>query len=919
MLTLAATKMDANEKASVSERIPEVVPNSKDNSCGEAPTQESKRRVRPRRRRHRSKKNKQGQEDCEEDNGLSDEGEEVGPLDPNGVTQKSEIGRTPIASSDLKAKISRVKNKLAKFTNKCSKVDNRRPSQTTVDQKSEGKRRTCSERSASQQGAEASFIKSMLFTSSATVNNAPKSGRSVSESEPGPSRRRNTEEEDSIAKSVKKRARQKKGSTDKSLWDQFYGRKPENGNGEFRLDSLSFFLLDMLFTSAEKREQLIAREACNRGILLESNNFWHLNPKILKWNSQPFRSSYAKIAANYSDRKFAGKLFAAAPPPEEASPKTFEDLVNIVVQEGLSEDQRKEFAFPVTASTKRRKNYFKEEDFESKLEAFAQKCVEANLGVIVEEEVRISAKNNHHAFIKVTDSERDAMISTPLTRKFALQGDVVRAFVRNGFEEQTTAEETVDSPPDDQVILDSQTDDQLDVDSPPLEDTVQLPEEEPLVVGKSTKAFVIKIVKEVHNRMVVGSFLSWRKNCKFIMFVPQDMRLPNIRIFEEFWPDSFRQGNMDKVSDTLYVAEIIGWQNDVCIGRIVQSIGKCGDLDSENRAILLKNNLQLVPFDEKFNEMYSGEFTISEEELGRREDLRKECIFTIDPLTAKDLDDAMSVKQLPDGNFQIGVHISDVSYFLEEGCELDELVKMRTTSVYMVNEVFHMLPKSLCFRCSLLPGTDKLAFSVFWNMTPEAEILSTRFARTVIRSCTQFAYQHAQLIIDNPDREFSDLDFPLIHNGFTAADVVRCVRQLDSLATIMRRKRFENGALRIDRPKMSFILDPNTGAPIEVKKQEQLEANFLIEEFMLLANRSVAAFIYEKFPSLSILRNHQSPLKNVLKRVKDILQRVGMSLDVSNSKSIYNSLRRLIAECGNTEAASVCLSQLISKPMMRAK
>ena len=296
-------------------------------------------------------------------------------------------------------------------------------------------------------------------------------------------------------------------------------------------------------------------------------------------------------------------------------------------------------------------------------------------------------------------------------------------------------------------------------------------------------------------------------------------------------------------------------------------VGKCGELEAENKAILLQNNLHMDPYDEKFNEMHSGPLIMTEKDILEREDVRTECVFTIDPLTARDLDDAMSCKELSDGNFEVGVHISDVAYFLEEKSELDEIVKLRSTSVYMVNEVFHMLPKPLCFKCSLLPGANKFAFSVFWKMTETGEILDTRFARTIVNSCTQLAYEHAQKIIDNPDRQFHEKDFPIIHNGFTVNDIVQKVKRFHSIAQQLRDKRFKNGALKINKPKLYFDLNGETGAPDNYATSILQEANFLIEEFMLMANQSTADFIYKKFPQIAILRNHQPPLKNVIMKV----------------------------------------------------
>lgn len=370
------------------------------------------------------------------------------------------------------------------------------------------------------------------------------------------------------------------------------------------------------------------------------------------------------------------------------------------------------------------------------------------------------------------------------------------------------------------------------------------------------------------------------------------------------------------------MAQIEYFTLDVCFGKILFPVGKCGELEAENKAILLSNHLKHEPYEERFNEMYNSPLEITSEELAKREDIRKECVFTIDPLTAKDLDDAVSVKTLPDGNYEIGVHISDVSFFLEENSDLDKIVKERTTSVYLVQEVFHMLPKPLCFKCSLLPGEDKFAFSVFWKISKNAQILSTRFARTVLNSCTQFAYEHAQKIIDNESQTFDESDFPKIEGDWKVQDIVDRVKILNSLALIMRQKRFDNGAMSINRPKLYFDLNAETGEPVNYKRYETDTANFLIEEFMLLANQSVAKFIFEKYPKLAVLRNHLPPQNNLILACQKKLEANNIKLDISSSKAIYGSMRRILEELSlageDLDSMGVALSHVISKTLKRA-
>lgn len=427
---------------------------------------------------------------------------------------------------------------------------------------------------------------------------------------------------------------------------------------------------------------------------------------------------------------------------------------------------------------------------------------------------------------------------------------------------------------------------------------------------------MIDIIKQVHDRKCIGLF-SPKLGDDYATFIPRDLKMPHIRIKKENFPKDEEKN----IGDILYVAQIDYFTLDVCYGRILFPVGKCGELESENKAILLSNHLKHEPYEERINEMYNSPLEITPEELARREDIRKECVFTIDPLTAKDLDDAVSVKTLSNGNYEIGVHISDVSFFLEEDSELDNIVKERTTSVYLVQEVFHMLPKPLCFKCSLLPGEDKFAFSVFWEITKNAEIVKTRFSRTVLNSCTQFAYEHAQKIIDNENQVFECSDFPKIEN-WKVSDIVDRVKVLNSLAQIMRKTRFDNGAMSVNRPKIYFDLHPETGEPLSYRRYETDTANFLIEEFMLLANQSVARFIFDKYPNLAILRNHLPPQSNLILACQKKLEANNIKLDISSSKAIYGSMRRILNELllagEDDDAMSVALSHVISKTLKRA-
>lgn len=239
---------------------------------------------------------------------------------------------------------------------------------------------------------------------------------------------------------------------------------------------------------------------------------------------------------------------------------------------------------------------------------------------------------------------------------------------------------------------------------------------------------------------------------------------------------------------------------------------------------------------------------------------------------------------------QVGVHICDVTRYLEAFSPLDEEVLKRATTVYLVNTVYHMLPKSLLQVCSLRPGHDKLSFSVIWEMTPEAQVIKHRFAKSVVNSCYQMSYEEAQSMINEPSRDWSEAELPGLKGKFSANDLCETVNMLYGLSTHMREKRFADGALSINQPKLQIILDVETRQPMSYRLEERQESNRLIEEFMLLANMTVAKHLYDNIPDTALLRIHGKPLKRVLSRTTEDLGRLGVHLNPESAGSLQSSL-----------------------------
>uniref|UniRef100_A0A182NI04 DIS3-like exonuclease 2 n=1 Tax=Anopheles dirus TaxID=7168 RepID=A0A182NI04_9DIPT len=548
------------------------------------------------------------------------------------------------------------------------------------------------------------------------------------------------------------------------------------------------------------------------------------------------------------------------------------------------------------------------EIIQERLDSFVARLVERKVGYTVEGLLRINSRNNAQSFVDDTSRVGNVYINSILLRRCAMEGDRVRVF----------------------VLSETESDDEEEGERSVL------PEEDVSMTVKSQNnaGFVVSLLEKRHNRQCVGKFLPAAPGKKhYRMFMPRDMRIPPVRVFKQDWPNALLESRKDcadvsesvqdsvpDVTEVLYQAEIIEWQDEVPIGTILKSIGKCGVLEVENESILVEHNLDVTPYGEDIlAQLPAVPYCIPAKELARREDLRGECIFTIDPATARDLDDALSCKRLANGNYQIGVHISDVTYFLREGSPLDELVKLRATSVYMVDTVYHMLPKQLCNTCSLLPGEDKLAFSVFWEMDAEGTVLSTRFARTVINSCSQLSYEHAQLMLDNPTGEqlYED-QFPEIQHGYSVRQLCEIVNTLQSIAIKLRQRRMDDGCLKINQPKLTFRLDPATGRPIAYGVYQVRTSNELIEDFMLLANTSVAHATHKAFPATSLLRSHMPPAENMMKNLARTLANHGHAMTYGTAKDIRECMEAIVTHAEDPEATRTVLSVLLAKPMMRA-
>lgn len=332
-------------------------------------------------------------------------------------------------------------------------------------------------------------------------------------------------------------------------------------------------------------------------------------------------------------------------------------------------------------------------------------------------------------------------------------------------------------------------------------------------------------------------------------------------------------------------------------GKVLQVLGKPGEHNTEIHSILAEYGLP-YEFPKEVEDFANNiDTSINKEEIARRRDMRKDLTFTIDPKDAKDFDDALSFKVLENGLYEIGIHIADVSHYLQEGTVLDDEAYERATSVYLVDRVVPMLPEVLSNNaCSLRPHEEKFTFSAVFKLNDKAEIKDQWFGRTVTYSDARFAYEEAQAIIETGKNIIPE-NVSLTGKAYQADQkVADAVLKMDELAKIMRNKRMSSGAISFDKVEVKFNLDEDAN-PVGVFFKTTKDANKLIEEFMLLANRKVSEFIGKQKPEKAfVYRVHDEPDESKLMALQGVVSKFGHKLNFKDKKSVSSSLNSLLKD-----------------------
>lgn len=386
------------------------------------------------------------------------------------------------------------------------------------------------------------------------------------------------------------------------------------------------------------------------------------------------------------------------------------------------------------------------------------------------------------------------------------------------------------------------------------------------------------------------------KSLKYAFLVPDSKRMP----VDIFIPLNKLNGaqNGEKA-----IAKMTDWPNseDSPFGEIIKILGMPGENETEMHSILAEYGLP-NEFPKHIEAAAQNlDLEIKDSEIKNRKDLRKVTTFTIDPFDAKDFDDALSIQKLPNGNWEIGVHIADVSHYLQEGSELDIEAYERATSVYLVDRVVPMLPEVLSnFACSLRPKEDKYCFSALFEMGDDTKIHREWFGRTVIHSDRRFTYEEAQEIIETAKGDYSEE-----------------ILKLDHLAKQLRADRFKKGSINFNTLEVKFKLDEK-GEPLGVLLKEQKDSNKLIEDFMLLANKKVAAFIGAKQKAKPfVYRIHDNPDPEKLASFGQFIKKFGYRIDTTSPKGISQTLNRLMNDIEG-KAEEGLISQLAIRTMAKA-
>lgn len=425
--------------------------------------------------------------------------------------------------------------------------------------------------------------------------------------------------------------------------------------------------------------------------------------------------------------------------------------------------------------------------------------------------------------------------------------------------------------------------------------------------GKRPEGEVIEVI-ERHKTDFVG-VIDIQTNFAFVSTA-------NPKMYTDIFIPKDKIGEAEQGDVVLVHIEDWPARADSPFGSVIKVLGKPGEHDTEIHAILAEYGLpsefpiEVETFAQKIDT------SIEEDEIAKRRDMRDTLTFTIDPKDAKDFDDALSFKKLENGNYEIGIHIADVSHYLQEGTILDDEAYQRATSVYLVDRVVPMLPEVLSnFACSLRPNEEKYTFSAIFEITETSQVVNQWFGRTVIYSDQRFSYEEAQYIIETKDDVIPE-EISITGSSYQVSEaIVAATLKMDELAKIFRKRRMAEGAISFDKVEVKFNLD-EAGEPQGVYFKVSKDANHLIEEFMLLANKKVAEYIGKQKKTF-IYRIHDEPNEDKLFAMQAVIAKFGYKIDFKQG-SVSQALNKLMEDVNGKKEQNL-IDTLAIRSMSKAK
>ena len=419
--------------------------------------------------------------------------------------------------------------------------------------------------------------------------------------------------------------------------------------------------------------------------------------------------------------------------------------------------------------------------------------------------------------------------------------------------------------------------------------------------GRSLEGKVIEITERFRTEFVGMLQIS----DKHVFFIPDSNKLST----DFFVPKNKMMGATDGQK---VIVRLVDWREGAKNpnGEVIRILGNAGEHETEIHSILEEYGLPYDFEEDVIAEADAISTEITQKEIDKRRDMRDVLTFTIDPVDAKDFDDALSVEWI-DGELTVGVHIADVSHYLRPDTELDKEAYARGTSVYLVDRCVPMLPENLSNGlCSLRPNEDKLCFSAVFKLNKQGKVIEEWFGKTVINSNKRYSYEEAQGIIENNTNYLM-----LANKPPSDGEIEMAIKSLDRYAKMMRKERFKHGSISLDKQEIKFKLDENN-KPVGIIFKVGKDSNKLIEEFMLLANKHVAEFVNSKgLPMVN--RAHEKPNEEKLERLKEFIKEFGYEIRTQNPTEITTTLNQLLLDVKGKPEANM-IENLVVRTMQKA-